>query len=188
MKRYHQGEVLWHQGDPSRFVVHLLKGQLEIVGTTEEGEELVHRRVEAGEWLGEMSALDGGVHSATVIAARDCEVEVITTEQFAQKLRQEPELAVRLLKQQNDRLRLLTERRLESAYSPIRTRLARLLLRHLEQEPELVRTHEQLGRELGTTRESVTKALKQLAKAGAITLHRGKVRLADLTNLEGCAQ
>lgn len=188
MKRYHQGEVLWHQGDPSRFVVQLLKGQLEIVGTTEEGEELVHRRVEAGEFLGEMSALDGGLHSATVIAACDCEVEIITNEQFQQKLRKEPELAVRLLQQQNERLRLLTERRLETAYSPIRTRLAKLLLRHLKDEPELVRTHEQLGRELGTTRESVTKSLKQLAKEGAVSLHRGRVRLADMSILEDLSQ
>lgn len=188
MKHCKKGEILWHQGDPSRVVLRVVSGQLEIVGTSEEGEELVHRRVGAGEYLGEMSALDGAPHSATVVAVEECQLEVIQLEDFQRRLRQDPELSVKLLKQQNLRIRLLSERRLESAYQPIRTRLANHLLRQFGDNSMLSRTHEQLAKELGTTRESVTKSLKQLASTGALTLHRGKLELKERTTLEELAQ
>lgn len=184
-KFYPEGSVIWRQGDPCQFVLRILTGKVSIVGGNEEGQHLVLRSASAEEFLGEMSALEGGGHSATLVAATDCRVEVIPVEQFRQRLGRDPELALRLLQQQNMRVRSLSEERLESAYQPIRCRLAIHLLRRFKLEGSSLRcTHESLAQELGTTRESITKSLKQFVVAGAVSLHRGRIQILDPKSLE----
>ncbi len=184
IRSYPKGSIIWHQGDPSRFVLRILTGTVNIVGQSEDGHDLVLRSAKAKEYLGEMSALEGERHSATLVAGSDCQVELIPADHFRQRLHRDTELALKLLRQQNQRVRTLSETRVESTYKPVKIRLALHLLRRFEQEGSTLRcTHEALARELGTTRESITKSLKQIALSGAVSLHRGRIQLRDPESL-----
>lgn len=70
--RFATGQILWQAGDEGAFAVLLLEGTLEVVSETEEGEVLVLRTLHAGALVGEMSSLEGSVHSAMVRAAAPC--------------------------------------------------------------------------------------------------------------------
>jgi CRP/FNR family transcriptional regulator, anaerobic regulatory protein len=58
-------------------------------------------------------------------------------------------------------------------------RLAALLLHRFRSGPFIAATHEEIAAELGTAREVVSRLLKELVRAGAIEVRRGRLRLRD---------
>jgi CRP/FNR family transcriptional regulator len=69
----------------------------------------------------------------------------------------------------------------EIAFRRMDTRIAELLLRRFGQahELEVKTTHQELGSELGTAREVVSRVLKDLERHGAVELQRGRITLRD---------
>jgi CRP/FNR family transcriptional regulator, anaerobic regulatory protein len=67
----------------------------------------------------------------------------------------------------------------EIAFRKMDTRIAELLLRRFAGEHELMTTHQELGAELGTAREVVSRVLKELERHGAVELRRGRIILRD---------
>ena len=67
-------------------------------------------------------------------------------------------------------------------------RLARLLVRQAGSRGGVVElTHEQLGAELGTAREVVSRQLKEFERRGFVRLGRGRVEVRDAGALEELA-
>ena len=62
------------QGDPGDAMYILASGILRVVARDPSGDEVVVGRVEAGDPVGEMQAIVGGVRLATVIADAPCEL------------------------------------------------------------------------------------------------------------------
>lgn len=91
-QRYGLGEVLFRQGDegPSLFVV--MKGRLEVLIDIPSGRTVV-ADVPAGSFVGERSLLTGERRSATVRAADEAEVLIVTKDDLMQVLRAAPEVA-----------------------------------------------------------------------------------------------
>jgi CRP-like cAMP-binding protein len=175
------GEVLWRQGDPSDFVAYLEEGELEVVGSSSEGATLVFTVLKPGEILGEMSCLDGKEHSATVRARFRACVRKLGRHEFLNWLRTDPERMQSLLLKQSERLRRVAGRLVHSQ-EPLRVRLASWLLEHPGETVQV--THQGLAAQLGVHRDSVSRALRQLAGEGLIRLHRGGLEILERDGLQ----
>jgi CRP-like cAMP-binding protein len=104
LKRFQPGDVLFRQGDPSDHVVLLRSGHAEVL--REVGEDcILLGTAEEGEFLGEMGVLDGRPRSATVRAASDLEVELISRRGFLERVSGDAQLAHKLLVRMSARLR-----------------------------------------------------------------------------------
>ena len=99
------GQVLWRQGDPSSYVALIEEGELEVIGSGQEGSTLIFTVLQRGEILGEMSCLDGKSHSATVRARGPVQIRKLGRQEYIQWIRSDPERMQKILLMQSERLR-----------------------------------------------------------------------------------
>lgn len=88
LKAYQPGEVLFEQGDESKALFIIGRGDLEVVGRSPMGEEVVLARLGSGTAVGEMSLIEGGPRSATVKAVTESEIFRLAREDFDEMRRQ----------------------------------------------------------------------------------------------------
>lgn len=179
--------LLWEKGDPSTEVVLLVEGELDVLQQSLDGEVAVVRTMRAGELLGEMSALDGASHSATVRARSVCQLRRIPASEFRRALEGRLDLVHDLLARQNERVRWLTRQVAVLGFESVAQRIARLIARDMPSGEKLALTHRDLAERVAATRESVTKALGLLARQGFLELGRGSIRIVDRAGLEALA-
>ncbi|CAN0398493.1 unnamed protein product [Phaeothamnion confervicola] len=179
-----KGAFLWHEGEASTWVALLEKGELEVLRYSADGECAILNVIKTPQLLGEMSALDGSTHSASVRARTSCVIKRCATEDFVEWAQSEGRWRV-LMAEQSKRLRALSARYVENSLDSVRTRLIRTLLD--ESEGFLAVTHQQLAERLGTTRESVSKSLGELSRAGLVSVTRGRISVLDSGALRAIA-
>ena len=177
-RRYRAGEVVLSRESENRDVLFLISGRLRIVNYAASGREIAYGVVEPGAHVGELAALDGDPRSAAVEALDDCLVASLPSGPFHQLLLDHPLLAVAMLKNLARIIRRTDERIIElsvlSAMQRIFRELHRLAQTAAPGAPiPMLPTQEQLAAMVGTTRETVARALGQLARDG-IVRRRGR--------------
>lgn len=158
----------------------MIQGILGVEKVSLDGDRVVFTELQTGAVLGEMSCLDGKPHSATVKALTSSVVRIFSASELDAYLQRHPAELKRLLLKQNERLRLLTEKLLRVGTQSVHQRLAYWLC---ERGPRIETTHHDLAAQLATTRESVSKAIGQLRKAGHVESGRGFIEVKDPTGL-----
>ncbi|MBI3924275.1 MAG: Crp/Fnr family transcriptional regulator [Armatimonadetes bacterium] len=180
------GAFLWYQDDAAGDVVLLLEGELDVLQESAEGEVVVFKTLGPGDVLGDMSCLDGCPHSASVKARTPSRVRTVSAAEFKQAIKGRPEVLEALLYRQAERIRRLTRDMARLGFENVRTRVARYLLERWRQgggQPVRA-THHEVAARVAATRESVTKALGDLAKRNLVRLTRGQVHVLDPESLQ----
>lgn len=185
--RLRPGAVLFTEGDASSRVVLVLSGRLKVSSFSEEGQETVLGFRGSGDVLGELAAIDGQDHLATVTVVEPGEALVVPADRFVAALETEPGLAIVLLRSIVGRLRDADRKRAEFTALDVVGRVARRLLELAEQygvpteqgtRIDLVISQRELAGWVGSSREAVNKALAQLQHRGLVaTDHRHLVIL-----------
>ncbi len=177
-----KGDFLWQEGEPSLWVGYLETGEVEVVRYSLDGEAAILNVVKPGQLLGEMSALDGACHSASVRARNQVQLRRCSTEEFIHWLRQ-GDRWLQLVRSLSVRLRALSNRFLENSLESVRTRLIRTLLELSTTCTVVEITHQELAERLGTTRESVSKSIGELVKLKMVQSKRGRLEILDRESL-----
>ena len=95
---YKPGDLVFREGEPSEAAYLIVSGNVGIVkghGTAEAKELAV---VGAGEYIGEMGAIDNLPRSASAVAQGPVVVAPVTPDDFMDMLRRNPDEAIDLLK------------------------------------------------------------------------------------------
>jgi CRP/FNR family cyclic AMP-dependent transcriptional regulator len=176
--------TLFHQGDPSTHVLVMLVGWVKAFATSRTGYEALLAIRGPGDIIGELSALDGKVRSATVLTLSPVEVAVLPSEQFVALLGRQPQLALALFGYLADRLREADRRRLEFGALSVSERLIRRLLElaELHGKPEsggivldIPLSQRELAGSVGASREAVARALKLLRERRIVITQRQRI-------------
>lgn len=185
------GEMLYRKGDPAGGFLGLVSGALKVSTVGEDGREGILSVVEAGNWLGETSLLDGLARPHDVTAVLASEVLVINPHAFARLMQRSAfARAVGLLL--CARVRGLYTLLEDSMLRSTRTRIARRLLALARGDATMASdarvrvtvSQEALAMMLGITRQTLSKELKALAKAGVLALGYGHIEIVSLAGLE----
>jgi CRP/FNR family transcriptional regulator, cyclic AMP receptor protein len=126
-----------------------------------------------GDIFGEIALLDGSPRSADAIAITDCELFVIERRDFLPLVKEEPEIAIKMIEILCAKLRRTTEQAENLMFLPLPARLAKALLRlsgSEGDEQKVVLRQKDLGNIIGMSRESTNRQLR-------IWEHRKWVRL-----------
>ena len=171
--------LLLRQGDPGTHVLVIVSGSAAITRRDSRGMRSLLAVRGAGELLGELAVLDGGVRSATVIAAEPCTVHTIPTPAFERFVAEHGLLPV-LLRHAVSRIREGEEIRQELATAPVPVRLASALLRLAASAQAgnaglvVIRlTQEELAQLIGASRNSVVQALAPWRAQGWVRASAG---------------
>jgi CRP/FNR family cyclic AMP-dependent transcriptional regulator len=141
----------------------------------------------AGDYFGEMPAIDNEPQSAGIVAINDATVACMPASVFRQVLHTHPEVIERVLRDYVSRMRTLHERVSELHSMPVRHRIYAELLRRSHADPidgrravvSPVPQHAELASCVGTRRETVTRELKALERAGLFTKRAGAFVIND---------
>jgi CRP/FNR family transcriptional regulator, cyclic AMP receptor protein len=187
-----KGQTLLLQGDPGDSLIILLTGNARVTMVAQNGREITLDYADPGAVLGEISVLDGGERSASVIALSEGRYLRLTRAAFEAFVERQPGMAWRLMKELARRLRQ-TNSTIESdrafASGPRLARfLQRLTLRDsVDGRLRLDLSQSELGSFAGMSRENINRQLGAWADCGVIALEHGQIRVLDSTFLSEIA-
>lgn len=159
----------------------VLSGSIKVIKTDEEGQEILLYYIKPGESciMSFLAGLHNDKSKIKAIVEEDAEVLMIPIEKAGQWIREFPEWTDFIFNLYQKRFEELLEVVNAVAFQKMDTRLMNLLQQKstLYNTKDILVTHQQLADELGTTREAVSRVLKQLEKSEALVLSRNKISL-----------
>jgi CRP-like cAMP-binding protein len=182
-RSYPKGSVIVFEDDPGDALYLVAAGQVKVVLIAEDGREVILSVLGEGSFFGEMAVIDEEPRSAHVIAMEDSNLLVIRREDFHARLRQMPEVAIALLKEISRRLRRADEKIGSLVLLDVNGRVAHLLLRMADEErsDRITRklTHHTIAQMIGSSRETVSRTMRNLVERSVIHVTRKDITLRD---------
>jgi CRP/FNR family transcriptional regulator, cyclic AMP receptor protein len=186
-RSYPRGSVIVFEDDPGDALYVVATGQVKVVLVAEDGREVILSVLGPGDFFGEMAILDDGPRSAHVIAMEESNLLILRRDDFYARIRAMPEVAISLLKEISRRLRRADEKIGSLVLLDVNGRLAHLLLRLAEEEQgdRITRrlTHHTIAQMIGSSRETVSRAMRGLVERSVIEVTRSDILLRDRTAL-----
>ena len=96
-KEARKGVTVLHKGSPGDHLLFLIKGSLQVLDITESGQEIGLNLLRPGDHFGELSVIDGGARSASIVALEHSEVGLLPKAVAWNLFRQNPLVAQRVL-------------------------------------------------------------------------------------------
>jgi CRP-like cAMP-binding protein len=177
-------------------MVAVLSGRIRISATSPEGREITLNMIDAGEVFGEMALLDGKPRSADATALEDSHLMVVERRHFLPYLTSSNTLALRVIDVLCERLRDTSETLGNFAMLDLPGRLARKLLNLVAEygkatngriRLEIRLSHTDLGRFVGSSRESVNKQMRAWEEEGIVAREGGRIAVCKLSVLRRIA-
>jgi len=179
-RKVRRGTTLFTKGDAGTQLIAVLSGRVKIMVSSPDGREAVLNVVHEGEIFGEIALFDGRPRTAGAIAISDCELLSIDRRHFLPLVREQPDIAIRLIEILCVRLRRSSEQFEDIMFLNLRARVAKLLLRLAEDVKgppprKVLVTQQEMSQMAGMSRESINKQLRAWAQAKWVRLQRGGV-------------
>lgn len=183
------GRLIYEPGATGEALFILKRGTVRMYRMTPDGRKLVLAVLEPGAVFGDMSSL-GQAMTGTYAEARDeCMVCILSRRDIEQIILAHPEVALRILQLYAGRLRETEDRLEQIAFQPVPSRVARLLLQLADDNGEVGDySHGDLADMIGTSRETVSRALVEMKRAGHVEIDRRSVRVVNRARLEDLAE
>jgi CRP/FNR family transcriptional regulator len=180
------GEVVFREGDSGDTCYVIRSGGVRVTRRHSDGRQLALAELREGAIFGELAMFGGETRSATVETIETTEAMAFLAGDLRRTLLANPELAVAMLTGLADRIRAANERLARQTFQTVEGRVASSLLGQVEAiaaeagdaEPREVlikATQSQIAQLSGSSRESASRFLAKLERAGVITTGRGKI-------------
>jgi CRP/FNR family transcriptional regulator, cyclic AMP receptor protein len=188
---YPRNSVILFEDDPGDALYVVAQGQVKVVLIGEDGREVILSVMGEGEFFGEMALIDDEPRSAHVIAMEDSTLLVIRREDFQDLLKQAPGLGLALLRELSRRLRRVDEKVGSLVLLDVNGRVAQLLLDLADEagSDRITRrlTHHTIAQMIGSSRETVSRTMRELIDKGHIEVSRREILIKDRGALEASA-
>jgi len=175
------GTSIFARGDAGTSLFAVCAGTVKITNHSADGRDALFNLLHAGEIFGEIALLDGRPRTANAFALTRCELMVIDRRDFIPIVKEQPEIALKLIEVLCARLRHVSEHVEDVLFLDLPGRLAKTLLRLSEQgEPsgagrKVAITQREIGQIIGMSRESTNKQLREWEQQNWVRLERGGI-------------
>jgi CRP/FNR family cyclic AMP-dependent transcriptional regulator len=179
VRKVPKNSVLIDEGDRSDSLYLIRSGRVKVFVADEHGRELVLSILGPEEYFGEI-ALDGGPRSAAAVTIEPCTLLVIPGADVKRLLAADPQFALSLLFKLTHRVRELTDRVKALALQDVYGRLARLIDELATEKNgktviEERLTQRDIAERIGSSREMVSRLLKDLVGGGYIAIEKNRM-------------
>jgi len=187
-RHWDRGEVIFREGDVGDTCYLIRSGAVVLTREHQDGRTVALAELRAGMLFGELAMFRGERRSATAEAVEPASALALLASDVQRLIRRNPELALNLLATLAERVSRTNERLLQQSFQTVAGRVASALLaqtvtRQADGAPDadvLIRsTQAEIAHLAGTSRESASRFLATLERAGVVTLGRGKVTVHD---------
>ncbi|HET8979474.1 MAG TPA: Crp/Fnr family transcriptional regulator [Solirubrobacteraceae bacterium] len=193
-RQFAAGETVFREGDRSDTCYVMRSGRVRAVRTHTDGRTLTLATFGPGEIFGELAMFDDERRSATIEALEATEAAAILGSDMRRLLRTHPDISVKLLGALGRRLRETNARLTRQSFQTVQSRVAAALADLVteaqaegagETDVLITATQADLAQLAGSSRESASRFLAVLERAGIITQGRGRLTVHDPARLEG---
>ncbi len=192
-RTFHTGEFVFREGDQSDTCYVVRTGRVRAVREHSDGRSITLATFGPGEIFGELAIFDDERRSATVETLEETELIAILAGDMRRMLREHSDIAVKLLAALSRRLRETNERLTRQSFQTVQSRVAAVLTELVAAERSrgagegdilITATQSDLAQLAGSSRESASRFLAVLERAGIITQGRGKLTVHEPAGLE----
>jgi len=174
-----------------RSVYFIVSGRVRATMYSRSGKQVTFGDQVAGEFLGELAAIDGQPRALDVIAQESTLVASLTPAAFTQLLREQPVIVDRVLRRLTRLLRETSERVIELSTLGVQNRIHAEVLRlavkaglenntaRLDPAPK----HAEIASRVSTNREQVTRELSALTRSGLLAKDGATLVVRDVGRL-----
>jgi CRP-like cAMP-binding protein len=190
-RTYPKNSVILFEDDPGDALYVVLVGEVKVVLIGEDGREVILSILRSGDFFGEMSLIDDQPRSAHVIATEDSNLLVLRREEFRKCLEDAPRIGLGLLQALSRRLRRADDKIGGLVLLDVNGRVARVLVELADEHdgehiPRKI-THHMLAQMIGSSRETVSRTIRDLGERGLIEVSRKDIAIRDRPGLEELA-
>jgi CRP/FNR family transcriptional regulator len=188
---YRRGSTLFLEGQPAKGVYLLCAGRAKLSTYSEDGKAIILCIAEAGEVLGLSANIAGSQHETTAQATEDCRIGFVGRQDFLDFINSHHEASLNALRQLSSNYRAAHQQICSLGLSlSAGDKLARLFLqwydRFANSGPVRIsspHTHGEIAEMIGTSRETVTRLLKDFKDRGLIAVSRSELCIPDRQQL-----
>jgi CRP/FNR family cyclic AMP-dependent transcriptional regulator len=167
------------------------RGQVKVVLTGEDGREVILSVLGDGDFFGEMALIDDLPRSAHVIAMESSKLIVLYRDDFRRCLEETPRIALGMLQALSRRLRRADDKIGGLVLLDVPGRIARLLIELADEGDGTTIsrriTHQTMGQMVGSSRETVSRTIRDLVDRGLVCVSRKTIEIRDRSGLEAAA-
>jgi len=187
-RRFEAGEIVFKEGDEGSTCYVVRAGRARAVREHPDGRSITLAQFGPGDIFGEMAMLDGERRSATVESMEGTDAVAILSADMHRLLREYPDISVKLIAALGQRLRETNERLARQSFQTVQSRVASVLAQLVEStraegvtegDVVITATQAELAQLAGSSRESASRFLAVLERAGIISQGRGKLTVHD---------
>ena len=190
-RTYRAGEMLYTPHRPVEALFLLKRGRIRVFRVSPDGRALTTAIVSPGTMFGEMALLGQRMYGNYAEALDEAYTCVMDRADARRLLLSDPRIAARIVEILGRRLMAMEQRLSEAVFSNVPHRVAAALCTLADSHPAATRggaihltvTHSQVAELAGTSRETATKALGDLAGQGLLRLSRGRITVIDRSGL-----
>jgi CRP/FNR family cyclic AMP-dependent transcriptional regulator len=176
-RRVKRGELIVEQGKKSHTLFIILSGRARVVMVDRRSKEVILAVLEPGDYIGEISLIDGKNHSANVQAEVQTDLLVLGHAEFKQCLTENPAMANSVIKGLVHRLRKADEKISSLALMDVYGRVAKVLVSFSEPVGDkrlMIRgkiSRQDIAKMVGASREMVSRVMRDFEQQGFIKSH-----------------
>jgi CRP/FNR family transcriptional regulator, cyclic AMP receptor protein len=187
-RHFAAGQVIFREGDASDTCYIVRSGHARAVRENVDGRTIALAHFGPGDIFGELAMFDAEKRSATLEALDDLYAIAIAGSDMRRLMRQHAEMSAKLAIALARRLREANERLSRQSFQTVQSRVAGVLVQLVEQaqsegagprDVELKVTQAEVAQLAGSSRESASRFLAVLERAGVITQGRGRIVVHD---------
>ncbi len=191
--RYRKHETIFREGDPGETFYIVISGSVAVVRHGEGRRETILSILTDGDFFGEMSVFDTAVRSASIRTLTGAEIASLGREEFLAQIDRSPRVGRLLVIALAERLRAANALIAAATSQDIRSRLAALLLNLMDHFGEagdggtriaLRLTNQEMANMIGTTRETVNRALNKFWDEHIIDMSAATIVIAEPAKLK----
>jgi CRP/FNR family transcriptional regulator, cyclic AMP receptor protein len=192
-RRFEPGEVVFREGDASDTCYVVREGHARAVRTHGDGRTITLATFGPGDIFGELAMFEDERRSATIEAIEPTSVVGVLGPDMRRLMKQHPEIAARLVIALGRRLREMNERLSRQSFQTVQSRVASVLSDLVQSEVAsgkqdtdvlVTATQADLAQLAGSSRESASRFLAVLERAGVISQGRGRLVVHNPRALE----
>jgi cAMP-binding proteins - catabolite gene activator and regulatory subunit of cAMP-dependent protein kinases len=176
------GQAILREGQACSSVPFVIEGSIRVFKAAESGREVTLYRIERGQSCILSASCGRGIASfpASVVAEERCFAAFFPIETVRRLLSEGPSFRDFVLDQYSSRMAEVMELVEEIAFRHVDERLAEWLASEASKvaDRRVAATHQSLADHLGTSREVVSRILKDWESRGALSIGRGTIALA----------
>ncbi len=190
-KKFENGNLIFLEESEGKNLFFVIDGSVKVTRLSKDGREVILAMLNAGDFFGEMSLLDGQSRSANVIALEETEVLSLNRDDFLVVLHDYPKIAIQLLKEMTSRLRKSDRQIVSLSLSDAEKRIALCIVRFADEQGVIkngqvtipkIPIQQDIANMAGTSRETVSRAMSLLTAEKYIERSGKELKILNYKN------